>query len=142
MGELRSVSFKLEIVRRLMAGEQVRGIERETGIHRAQFYRWRDAYRRSGEAGLDTRPGRVPGVPRNAVVGAVPLPPAPVTTAPSVAGFADLSPEVQAWVSGLERMVARQRLELDFFSEALRQVEASRRTMTEAGGTVSTPRSE
>lgn len=142
MGDFRSVGFKLGIVLRLLAGEQVRGIERETGIHRAQFYRWRDAYRRCGEAGLDTRPGRIAGVPRSSVVGAVPLPPAPVMTAPSVAGFSDLPPEVQAWVSGLERMVARQRLELDFFSEALRQVEASRRKKTEAGETVSTPRSE
>lgn len=140
MGEIRSVEFKLDIVRRLAAGEQVRGLERETGIDRAQFYRWRDAYERDGVAGLDSRPGRRGGR-RCPLPEAAPMPPAPVPTAPAVAGFDNLSAEVRGWVSGLERLVARQQLELDFFSEALRQVEVSRRSMNDAGGTASTRRS-
>ncbi|MFC5309703.1 helix-turn-helix domain-containing protein [Azospirillum picis] len=138
MGEKRSLEFKAALVRRLEAGERITDLERETGIFRAQIYRWRDAFGREGEAGLSRRPGRRRGYRQSrsaegsGAVGAAP-------SAPAVTALDQLAPEVRAWVSELERTVARQQLELGFFSEALQRIEESRRPTSEAGETASTP---
>lgn len=138
MGEIRSVEFKVLLVRRLESGERITELERETGVFRAQIYRWRAAFGREGEAGLERHPGRQRGYRRSrAVEGAVAVGPAP--SAPVGSALDQLAPEVRAWVSELERTVARQQLELDFFSEALQRIEASRRPKNAAGVTASTP---
>lgn len=138
MGEQRSLEFKVSVVRRLEAGERITDLERETGVFRAQIYRWRDSFGREGEAGLERRPGRRRGYrrPRSSEGGA---PAGPAPSAPAGTALDQLSPEVRAWVSELERTVARQQLELDFFSAALQRVEESRRPKSEAGETASTP---
>jgi Transposase. len=138
MGAKRSSEFKISLVRRLEAGERVTDLERETGIFRAQIYRWRDAFGRDGEAGLERRPGRRRGY-RRARSAEGPASAGPAPSAPGVSALDQLAPEVRAWVSELERTVARQQLELDFFSAALQRVEESRRPKTEAGETASTP---
>jgi transposase len=140
MGKGRSVAYKMELVRRLLAGERVTALERESGIQRAQIYRWRDVLSREGEAGLDRRPGRRQGY-RGPGARAAPVPPAPGPGSPAVSALEELSPELRAWVAGLERTVARQQLELDFFREALQRVEESRRSGNGTGGTASTSRS-
>ncbi|KAA0579971.1 helix-turn-helix domain-containing protein [Azospirillum sp. Sh1] len=138
MGEKRSLEFKVSLVRRLDAGERITDLERETGVFRAQIYRWRNAFGRDGEAGLERRPGRWRGYRRSrsaeggAAAGRAP-------SAPVGAVSDQLAPEVRAWVSELERTVARQQLELDFFSEALQRIEESRRPKSAAGETASTP---
>lgn len=138
MGEKRSVEFKVSLVRRLEAGERVTDLERESGVFRSQIYRWRASFARDGAAGLERGPGRQRGYRRSgAVEGTGPEVPAP--GAPSGAVLAQLGPEARAWVSALERTVARQQLELDFFSEALQRVEESRRSMNAAGARASTP---
>ncbi|WP_109051906.1 helix-turn-helix domain-containing protein [Azospirillum sp. TSA6c] len=138
MGEKRSLKFKVSLVRRLEAGERITDLERESGVFRAQIYRWRDAFGREGEAGLERRPGRRRGYRRSrSAEGGPSTGPAP--SAPAVAALDQLAPDVRAWVSELERTVARQQLELDFFSEALQRIEASRRPKSAAGETASTP---
>lgn len=138
MGAERSLEFKVLLVRRLEAGERITDLERETGVFRAQIYRWRDAFGREGEAGLERRPGRQRGYRRFRSAAEGPsggLAP----SAPAGSALDQLAPDVRAWVSELERTVARQQLELDFFSEALQRIEESRRPKSAAGETASTP---
>ncbi|HYG87564.1 MAG TPA: helix-turn-helix domain-containing protein [Azospirillum sp.] len=129
MGRTISLEFKLDVVRRLASGCRVTDLERETGVFRAQIYRWRDALERGGEAALQRGPGRRRGDRRDRG-GAEPAP---------VPSGAALAAEVGAWVAGLERTVARQQLELDFFREALQRVEAARRSKSGPGAPASTP---
>jgi transposase-like protein len=53
--------FRLGIVRRIIAGESVTALYDEYSIKRSVLYRWRDAYLKDGEAGLNRRRGRPPG---------------------------------------------------------------------------------
>ena len=52
--EARSFSraFKLEVVGRMEAGENVSALSREVEVKRPILYRWRDAWRLGGEAAL------------------------------------------------------------------------------------------
>ena len=51
-------AFKLEVVRRMQAGESGTALSRELGIKRTILYRWRDAVRDGGEEALRDGPGR------------------------------------------------------------------------------------
>ena len=53
--------FKHSLMLRLAAGETVVALMKETGILRKSLYEWRDAYRKSGVAGLNQPRGRKPG---------------------------------------------------------------------------------
>ena len=52
--EARSFSraFKLDVVRRMEAGENIAALSREVEVKREVLYRWRDAFRLGGEAAL------------------------------------------------------------------------------------------
>ena len=52
--EARSFSraFKLDVVRRMEAGENIAALSREVEVKREVLYRWRDAFRHGGEAAL------------------------------------------------------------------------------------------
>ena len=50
-----SRGFKLEVVRRMEAGENVSALSREVEVKREVLYRWRDAFRVGGEAALRLR---------------------------------------------------------------------------------------
>lgn len=58
-----SAEFRIGVARRILGGESVSKIHRELGVKRSVLYRWRDAYRKDGEAGLQRAAGRPPGVP-------------------------------------------------------------------------------
>jgi transposase-like protein len=58
-----SREFKESVARRIVNGESVSALHQEFQIKRSVLYRWRDAYRKDGVAGLQRPPGRPPGVP-------------------------------------------------------------------------------
>jgi transposase-like protein len=116
--------FKEGVVERILNGESVSALHQEVQIKRSVLYRWRDAYRKDGAAGLQRSVGRPPGVPN---------PPRPVASPEEV---------VARRVAELERKVGQQALDIDFFRRAFKRVKESRRKNTADGATASTERSE
>ena len=115
--------FKEGVARRIVNGESVSALHQEFQIKRSVLYRWRDAYRKEGAAGLQRPTGRPPGVPN---------PPR-----------APARPEEMAArrVAELERKIGQQALDIDFLQRAFKRVKESRRKNVETGGTASTERS-
>ena len=116
--------FKEGVVERILNGESVSALHQEVQIKRSVLYRWRDAYRKDGAAGLQRPVGRPPGVPN---------PPRPVASPEEV---------VARRVAELERKIGQQALDIDFFRRAFKRVKELRRKNTAAGATASTERSE
>ena len=56
-----SKAEKLALVKRNLAGETLLSLERESGIHNAQIYKWTKRYLSGGEAALENK--RKPGNP-------------------------------------------------------------------------------
>lgn len=134
--EDRSRDFKLRAVNRMLSGTNVSQLARELGVRRKLLYEWRDAFRAGGPEALRGR-----GRPRKGAAGA-PLPPlleAAAGAAPPD-GEAALAVALRR-VAELERKVGQQQLDLDFFKQALRQVEAVRRPSGRPGAPASTPSS-
>ena len=113
-----SEEFKLKAAERMQAGERIRRLSEELGVRRGLLYRWRDAYRKGGRAGLCRMAGR------------------PARSA--VARQAETEIWAARRIAELERLVGRQALDLDFFEQAFRRVGELRRTSTNAGATAST----
>ncbi|MBZ5590947.1 MAG: helix-turn-helix domain containing protein, partial [Acidobacteriia bacterium] len=51
------VEFKQNVAQRILNGESVTALHYELQIKRSVLYRWRDAYRKEGAAGLQRRVG-------------------------------------------------------------------------------------
>lgn len=119
-----SLEFKKAVAQRMLSGESVSALHHELHVGRNVLYRWRDAYRKEGAAGLERPVGRPPGVTN------LPRPRA--------------APEEAAArrVAELERKIGQQAMDLEFFRKAFKHVKESRRKNTETGGTASTKRSE
>ena len=119
-----TLEFKKGVAQRILNGESVSALRHEFQIGRNVLYRWRDAYRKEGAAGLQRPVGRPPGVPNP-----------PRNTA---------APEEGAprRVAELERKVGQQTLDIDFLRRAFKRVKESRRRNTASGATASTERSE
>jgi len=117
--------FRVEVAKRIEQGEGVSKLHHELGIKRSVLYRWRDAYRKEGSAGLARGAGRPPGVPN------------PATPKSSVSAEEALLQHI----AELERKVGRQAVQLDFFKRAFRRVKESRQGSANAGATASTRRS-
>lgn len=116
--------FKERVAQRILNGESVSAIHNELQIKRSVLYRWRDAYRAEGPAGLNRPTGRPPGVPN----------PPRVPVAPEEAAARR--------VTELERKIGQQALDIDFLRRAFKRVKESRRKNVETGGTASTERSD
>ncbi|MFN0172643.1 MAG: transposase [Bryobacteraceae bacterium] len=56
-----SIKFKIDVAKKILAGASVSEMSEKYGIRRNVLYRWRDAYRSDGAAGLDRPVGRPPG---------------------------------------------------------------------------------
>jgi transposase len=119
-----SREFRQRVVQRMLNGESVSALHREFEIRRSVLYRWRDAYRREGAAGLQRPVGRPPGIPN----------PARAASTPEEAATQR--------VAELERKVGQQALDIDFLRRAFKRVKESRRKTTASGATASTERSE
>jgi transposase len=118
-----SQEFRAVVAQRILNGESVSSLHHELHIKRSVLYRWRDAYRKGGAAGLQRPVGRPPGIPN---------PPRPVA-----------GPEEAATrrIAELERKIGQQALDIDFFRRAFKRVKESRRKNAETGATASTGRS-
>jgi transposase len=119
-----SQEFKAAVAQRILNGEGVSSLHHELHIKRSVLYRWRDAFRKEGAAGLQRPVGRPPGTLN---------PPRPAA-----------SPEEAAArrIAELERKIGQQAVDLDFFRRAFKRVKESRRKNAAAGATASTERSE
>ena len=130
-----SREFKIGIICRMLAGENVSALSRELKMTRKDLYAWRDRFQAGGPEALRGR-----GRPRKA----------------EAAGSAGSSTGAQAVVdtpaaeleaarkrvAELERKVGQQQLDLDFFQRALRHVGAPRQPGTRPGVTGSTKSSK
>jgi len=116
-----TIEFKRAAVALMAPEVKVSALARELGVCRQRLYEWREALR-LGDDQL-RRPGR----PKRSVE--------PPAQADDLAG-------AQKRVAELERRLGQQQLELDFFKQALRQVEALRRPNNGPGATASTPSSK
>jgi transposase-like protein len=125
--EVRSFSreFKLRAVQRIEAGENISALAREVGIKRTILYRWRDAWRLGGADAL-----RLKGRPSKAEA-------LTLAAARGVAGKANDLAEARWQIEQLQRKVGQQQLDLDFFKQALRRIEASRQPNDGPGATAS-----
>ena len=130
--EVRSFSreFKLQAVQRMEAGENVSALARELTVKRVILYRWRDAYRLGGVEAL-----RLKGRPSKAEAVAL-------ATARGTAGKANDLAEARWQIEQLQKKVGQQQLDLDFFKQALRRIEASPQPSNGPGVTASSPTSK
>jgi transposase len=130
--ERRSFSraFKLKVIERLEAGESGSALALELSIKRTIIYRWRDAWRAGGPEALRSKRGRPPK-----------LEALEMERARGVAAKANDLTEARRQIAELQRKVGQQQLDLDFFRQALRHIEASRRPSIGPGATASSPRS-
>jgi transposase len=110
-------SFKLEVVHRMLAGANVSALARELEVDRSVLKRWRASFREGGVAGLRDK-GRQPGVK---------------VVAPRPTGPPEALAAARERIAQLERKIGQQQVDLDFFRQALRQVEAARRPSAELG---------
>jgi transposase-like protein len=117
--------FRLQVAQRIQQGESVSNLHHELDIKRSILYRWRDAYRQEGAAGLARTVGRPPGVPN------------PATAKPGLSTEEALRQQIAA----LERKVGQQAVQLDFFKRAFKRVKESNQANLSAGATASTRRS-
>jgi transposase-like protein len=122
-----SREFKLEAVRRILAGEQIRALSEELTVLRKDLYAWRKLFRAGGAEALRPlgRPRKGDGVVALKVK----------ERARDVAATDTSAPER---VAELERKIGQQQIELDFFRQALRQVREARRLNAGPGVTGST----
>ena len=111
-----SREFKLEAVRRILAGERIKTFSQELKVLRTDLYAWRDLFRAGGAEAL-----RPLGRPRKdaAVVAAR------VRERARDVAAGDLGAPER--VAELERKIGQQQIELDFFRQALRRVKEARR---------------
>ena len=124
-----SRGFKLAALRRMLAGENVSALARELKLRRKLLYAWRDNFRSGGPEALRTR-----GRPRKVVGRAAADAGARLVAAP----VSDDLGKARRRIAELERKVGQQQLELDFFRQALRQVEGKRRASDGRGAMAST----
>jgi transposase len=122
-----SQEFKLEAVRRMLAGEQIRSLSEELTVLRKDLYAWRKLFRAGGAEAL-----RPLGRPRK---GAGDVAARVKERSHDVAAGDSAAPER---IAELERKVGQQQIELDFFRQALQRVKEARRPNAGPGVTGST----
>ena len=110
--------FKLRVVQRMLAGEPVARLSREVKVKREMLYRWRDAHRKEGMAGLQRPRGRRRQKPEEAL------------------------PASAARIRELERKVGQQELVIDFLRKACKRVKELRQPSKGPGETASMERSK
>jgi transposase-like protein len=124
-----STDLKLQIIRRVEAGERLSAVAKELGILRKSIYEWRAAYRARGIAGLNQKRGPKPGgerkvaSTRGAASSSAPSSPDVASSSPAPrveAKPVDELSQARARIAELERVIGRQQADLHFFREALR----------------------
>lgn len=118
-----SAAFRVEIAERMLAGENIVELSRKYELARSMMYRWRDAFRSRGAAGLAGVLGRPGG--------------APATPPPPHRGNED---KLRQQIAELQRQVGQQAGQIDFFKGVFRRLEELPKTPGR-GGTASTRKS-
>jgi transposase len=121
-----SREFKLEAVRRILAGERIRVLSQELKVLSKDLYSWRDLFRAGGAEAL-----RPLGRPRKSDAVAASVAERARDVAAGDIGAAER-------IAELERKIGQQQVELDFFRQALRRVKEARRPSAAPGVTGST----
>jgi transposase len=121
-----SRGFKIGIVCRMLAGENVSGLARELKMTRKDLYAWRDRFQAGGPEALRGR-GRPPKADAAGLAASGTSAKAPVETP-----AAELE-AARKRIAELERKVGQQQLDLDFFQRALRHVGAPSQPGTKPG---------
>ena len=109
-----STELKVGVVLRLASGERLAAVADELKIRRKLLYQWRAAYRAMGVAGLNRKRG-----PKKGFLAARASP----NAAPAPDAASELA-RAQARIAELERKIGKQQMDLDFFREALRLIDA------------------
>lgn len=126
-------AFKLSALARLERASDVAALAAELGIDRGLLYKWNRAFQRGGAAAL-----RLPGERMAGERAAGSRPGAEAgPSGPAALAMETLAPSTR--VRELERKVAQQALELDFFHAALQHFADRRRSGDGSGETGSTP---
>jgi transposase-like protein len=128
MGKKKRVwsrELKISAVKRMLAGQNTTALAKELKVRRTVLYRWRDSYRKDGARAFRGRPGRPPKLSRN-------LDEVRTEAANALAA-------AEKRIAELERKIGQQQVELDFFQQALRQVD---RPTGAPGAKASTPSSK
>jgi transposase-like protein len=126
-----SREFKIGIVCRMLAGENVSALARELKMTRKDLYAWRDRFQAGGPEALRGR-GRPPKAEAAGLAASALVPQTPA---------AELE-AARRRIAELERKVGQQQLDLDFFQRALRHVGGPRQPGTRPGVTGSTKSSK
>ena len=110
-----SREFKLEAVRRILAGEQITALSKELTVLRKDLYAWRKLFRAGGVEALRPlgRPRKGDGVVSSRV-------------RKRSRNAAATDPSAPERIAELERKIGQQQVELDFFRQALRRVKEAR----------------
>ena len=123
-----SPKFKLKAVERLLAGESASVLAQEFKVVRKLLYYWKDAYISEGPEGL-----RKVGRPcKDRRVGV--LPEAPTDRGELL--------QARKRIADLERKVGHQQMQIDFFVEALRRMDAIDKELADKKARPSTLSSE
>jgi transposase-like protein len=127
--EKRSFSrdVKLQAVQRMESGESSSSLSAELGVKRTMLYRWRDVVRRDGEKAFPGHGGRRSTAELRA-------------REHGAEGATELG-QARRRIAELERKIGQQQLDLDFFRQALRHIEAARQQNNARGVTASSPTS-
>ena len=120
-----SAAFKQAAIARVEAGEPVGAVARELGLARRVLYRWREAWRAEGAAGLNRKRGRKVGWRKW-------QPDASPEDEPRLENAAALRERAERRIAELERLVGRQQADLDFFRRALQALDATASESTSA----------
>lgn len=122
-----SREFKLAAVARMESGESSSALSAELSVKRTKLYRWRDIVRRDGEKAFPGHGGRRTKAEL-------------LTRKLGAEGATELA-QARRTIAELERKIGQQQLDLDFFKQALRHVEATQRQSNARGATASSPTS-
>lgn len=131
---VHSPEFKVAALERLKAGETLADVAADLGVARQLLYKWRNAFRAKGLAGLSARRGRRPKV-------RAPLPDPSVAASIGPPDPAAELAEARRRIAELEAKIGRQQMDLDFFRRALQASDAaSPRASAAIGSTRSSTR--
>jgi transposase len=122
-----SRDVKLQAVSRMEAGESSSVLSLEMAVKRTMLYRWRDIVRRDGDQAFSGRRGRRSKAEL-------------LIREHGVEGATELA-QARRRIVDLERKIGQQQLDLDFFRQALRYIEAAQRQSSARGATASSPTS-
>ena len=122
------MELKRLAVSRVLAGEKVSVVAAEEDIGLSRLYEWVALAQRGR-----LEPVRGPGRPRKEEV---------LGRAPSDGALVDQETAAQRRIARLERKIAQQELDLDFFRQALRHLRARQQVAAGPGGRLSTKSSK